>query len=617
MTSSLIQSFDREKLSLQTRQELLAHIDACVDNAARYLTSDEALVTYGGFIEGFQTTFATFYGDHDRYEDAEKLFLKSLILQQQKLGNENIATLSTLNNLGALYLDARQLGKAKASLDLALQVKEIMLGPDHPRTLNSVNNMGNLLALQMKYDEATQMYQRTLEGYSKIHGPMHKTVLESLNNLGEIAMKKGDLQKAEQTFKTAFTKARTLSEGKDDSLVLYIASNVALVYKLQRRYKEAVQIYADVVTGRERLLGAKHSSTLQSMCEVADVYTIIGDEESANEWYQKGNASLERRERGKPGAKREQLKLMVSRSTDSPSRNMESRPPTGENKLPLPPDYVTHVVDKGDQMEWKSSPPSKSAMTSGHSLAAVSSDLESRGTNPGQVERSGVMRRQVARYQDRVGISQYQSPQSTTYWTSPLQPDFINRGGVFTYNNPPDNPEVEIDTASQIDRVGYSISQLAPAPPVPQSIDRVGIPVPQYVSTIPTHAQYQPQGLPPPPPVPSAGIYRMGMAHWNNPPLNFGARQPDRGEMNSQNITSPSPGYIDRGFIGMSNTIPLRTYTAGSNHFIDHGGWPRLNLPGRTTSVPTGQLNPSAHPGSNCEYIARGGVCMHNVNHGN
>jgi tetratricopeptide (TPR) repeat protein len=395
MTSSLIQSFDREKLSFQTRQGLLAHIDACLDNCSHYLTSDESLIIYGGFLEGFQTTFATFYGEHDRYKDAEKLFLKSLSLQQQKLGYENIATLSTLNNLGALYLEARQLERAKANLELALQVKETMLGPDHPRTLNSVNNMGNLLTLQTNYDGARQMYQRTLEGYSKINGAMHKTVFESLNNLGEVAMKKGDFPEAEQIFKKAFTMARTLSGDKDDSLVLYLASNVALVYKLQHKYQEALQIYSDVVTGRERLVGAEHSSTLQSMCEVADVYTILGDEASANEWYHKGNASPERRERGKLGATMEtEPKLTISRANDNPTENLTpSAPAAGQSSsLPLHRDSqnddVTQLIHEDDQMEWESLPQSKPAMTSSPSI--VSQDFVSDDFHLDQIDRGGI-----------------------------------------------------------------------------------------------------------------------------------------------------------------------------------------------------------------------------------
>src|SRR4051812_5190159 len=156
----MILSNDAESMSLQKRQELLSHIDACVENGYYHLKNQASIIKDGGFLEGFQTSFATFYGQHDRHLDAERLFRRSLELQKTHLGVESIATLSTMNNLSALYLDVKRLAEAEPILHETLVVKENMLGPDHPRTLNTVNNIGNLLALQLKYDEATQMYER-------------------------------------------------------------------------------------------------------------------------------------------------------------------------------------------------------------------------------------------------------------------------------------------------------------------------------------------------------------------------------------------------------------------------------------------------------------------------
>jgi tetratricopeptide (TPR) repeat protein len=320
MTASLLHSFETEKLALYVRQKLLAYIDCCVENSGRYLTMDGSLAKYGGFAEGFATTLATFYGKHDRFNDFEKLFLKALSVQKEILGYESIATLATLNNLGALYLDARQLEDAKGYLSQSLQVKEYFLGPHHPRTLNSVNNIGNLLVLQHQFDEATLMYCRTLEGYTELKGATHRTVLEALNNIGEVAMKTGKYEEAENAFVEVLTKTRKLSGGKDDSLILYIASNVALVYKLQERHQESIQVYEEVVAGRASLVGEKHSSTLQSMCEVADVYKALGDDNSAKEWYHRGQASEERRHRGHPAP--ELARNSITEATMDETRNI-------------------------------------------------------------------------------------------------------------------------------------------------------------------------------------------------------------------------------------------------------------------------------------------------------
>jgi tetratricopeptide (TPR) repeat protein len=289
---------DAESMPLQRRQELLSHIDACVENGHYHLKNQPSIIKYGGFLEGFQTSFATFYGQHDRYLDAEQLFRSSLELQKAHLGVESIATLSTMNNLSALYLDLKRLDEAEPILYETLVVKENMLGPDHPRTLNTVNNIGNLLALQLKYDEATQMYERTLKGYQAINGPNHRTVIQSMNNLGEIAMKKGDFFGAEVLFIDGIRRLLVQDGNQEDALVLYLKSNIALLYKLQNRLEEAVTAYLDLVNRRKEVLGPEHSLSLQSMCELADVYQALGQTDLALEWYREGCASLERIKRG-------------------------------------------------------------------------------------------------------------------------------------------------------------------------------------------------------------------------------------------------------------------------------------------------------------------------------
>ncbi|PQE18912.1 Pfs NB-ARC and TPR domain protein [Rutstroemia sp. NJR-2017a BVV2] len=298
ITASMVLGNDAESMSLQKRQELLSHIDACVENGHYHLKNQASIIKYGGFLEGFQTSFATFYGQHDRYLDAERLFRRSLELQKTHLGVESIATLSTMNNLSALYLDLKRLDEAEPILYETLVVKENMLGPEHPRTLNTVNNIGNLLALQLRYDEATQMYERTLEGYQAINGPNHRTVIQSLNNLGEIAMKKGNFFGAEVLFTDGIRRLLVLDGNQEDALVLYLKSNIALLYKLQNRLKEAVTAYIDLVNKRKEVLGPEHSLSLQSMCELADVYQALGQTDLAVEWYREGCASIERIKRG-------------------------------------------------------------------------------------------------------------------------------------------------------------------------------------------------------------------------------------------------------------------------------------------------------------------------------
>ena len=296
MTASVIENQDIENLNLQTRQELLGNIDACVENTRSHLTTEESKTYHGGYLEGFQTEFATIYGQHDRHTDAETIFTEALALQSNVLGQFDDATLRTMNNLGALYLDMKQADKAEYTLQQALHRREKVRGVNHTLTLNTANNMGNLYVMLSMYDKATEVFQRTLEGRIKAHGLQHKTVVEAYNNLGEVSMKKGDLNDAEQKFETALEIAQSIFVG-ENALVLYLMSNIAIVCKLQRRYSEAVELYRQVIKGRETLLGPNHSATLTSMCELGDVYQATGQPDKAERWYVRGKASPQRRQR--------------------------------------------------------------------------------------------------------------------------------------------------------------------------------------------------------------------------------------------------------------------------------------------------------------------------------
>src|SRR5947207_2085688 len=135
MTASLIRDTDCENLPLFARQELLGHIDSCVENAQQFLTTPKSKAAHGGLKEGFQTVLASFYSRQDRYADAEKLFTEALVYQKRELGNFHIETMCTMNELGALYLQMGHIEKAEFILTESLRAKERALGPDHPPTL--------------------------------------------------------------------------------------------------------------------------------------------------------------------------------------------------------------------------------------------------------------------------------------------------------------------------------------------------------------------------------------------------------------------------------------------------------------------------------------------------
>src|SRR5204863_5908532 len=99
---------------------------------------------------------------------------------------------------------------------------------------------------------------------------------------------------AQERFATALDIAY-VSTGGGTAFVLYLKSNLALIYKFEEFFTLAKDLYSEVIEGRSAMLGVEHSSTLQSMCEMGDVFLAEGNKQGAEEWYARGKASVERR----------------------------------------------------------------------------------------------------------------------------------------------------------------------------------------------------------------------------------------------------------------------------------------------------------------------------------
>jgi hypothetical protein len=70
------------------------------------------------------------------------------------------------------------------------------LGPDHTSTLTTVHELGSLYVDQGKIVEAEVMLQRELEGYEKALGPDHEWTLLAASDLEDLYRKSGRKKEA-------------------------------------------------------------------------------------------------------------------------------------------------------------------------------------------------------------------------------------------------------------------------------------------------------------------------------------------------------------------------------------------------------------------------------------
>ena len=130
--------------------------------------------------------------EQGRYQEAVQFQEKVLAWTEQHLGNDQVYTATSLNNLAELYQNQGAYAKAEPLYLRALAIREKALGPDHPDTATSLNNLAGLYASQGAYAKAEPLYLRALAIFEKTLGSNHPNTIKVRENLEQCRKALGD-----------------------------------------------------------------------------------------------------------------------------------------------------------------------------------------------------------------------------------------------------------------------------------------------------------------------------------------------------------------------------------------------------------------------------------------
>ena len=130
------------------------------------------------------------------YDEARKVNERCLAGREKVLGEDHKQTLGTVNNLGLVYHELKDYEKALEYYERALKGKEKMLGKTHPDTLMTVMNIANVYNEGLKdYGKAEELLQRALDGYEAQLGKDHEDTKKCAWNLAICLEKAGEKPK--------------------------------------------------------------------------------------------------------------------------------------------------------------------------------------------------------------------------------------------------------------------------------------------------------------------------------------------------------------------------------------------------------------------------------------
>jgi tetratricopeptide (TPR) repeat protein len=228
------------------------------------------------------------YMDQGLYEEARRLYLRSLPLMEKALGREHPGTLTTLGNLCdatvhmSTYLDAKPL------CTRSLALREKVFGPGHPDVARSLSDLGLLYANEGDLAHAESLLRQALRIDSASANSADVPTL--LNNLGFLYSKKKKYALAEDSFERAIASTEQ-SKGPEDPDLVTMLSNVASVYFLNHNFEAARKRFRRALEIAQRLSASEQ--TVRILVGLARAEAGLGNTSEAKTLIQRAERLVE------------------------------------------------------------------------------------------------------------------------------------------------------------------------------------------------------------------------------------------------------------------------------------------------------------------------------------
>ncbi|GMH86439.1 hypothetical protein TL16_g10541 [Triparma laevis f. inornata] len=193
------------------------------------------------------------------FDDARRYLKRVKEGYEEQLGRDSEKALETTSSLiiAARMSDGERIEKLR---DL-LKRMERALGEENVVTLHTLNEIGGELQENGEFEEAKEVWERCLAGRMKVFGEDHKDTFESLNNLGVVYDDLKNYKKALEYYKRALEgKERTLRKTHSETLMAVM--NTGTTYLKLRDLGKAEELYQRALKGYEAQLGKDHVSTI-------------------------------------------------------------------------------------------------------------------------------------------------------------------------------------------------------------------------------------------------------------------------------------------------------------------------------------------------------------------
>ncbi|NQV32771.1 MAG: serine/threonine protein kinase, partial [Phycisphaeraceae bacterium] len=229
------------------------------------------------------------------YQAAEPHLERAYRIRAEQLGEEDILTLTSVHQLGRLYLIQARVDDAEPLLVGAWKKRRRLLGERHPDTLTSAVQVAYLSFIfgSSAVSDVEGLFARTVETARGVLGDEHVVTLDAMLGLSLVYFSSGRHEEAELLFVRGLeTAERALSA--EHELTLQFMNSLALLHLSRREVGQSIPLVTRTFEISQRVLGHEHPTTIHSMFMRGLTYAFQGQIDQAESMIQE-SVQLSRR----------------------------------------------------------------------------------------------------------------------------------------------------------------------------------------------------------------------------------------------------------------------------------------------------------------------------------
>jgi len=248
-------------------QKALAYAQKAV-NAAQKLENSDSL--YAASLNNL----ANLQRELGEYDQAEKLLLEALSIQQKALGKTHSDCAETLTALVLIYTEKGKYKEAETySLD-ALDIHSKNKGKESVGYAVALNNLALLYYTIEKNEEAEIAYLEVLSIFKTLVGDKHSAYAQVSSNLALVYIGLQKYKEAESLFNQVLAIYEELI-GTEHPKYIQVLSELPLLYNYTRQYSKSEALHLKILDIEEKVLGKNHPEYIESLNNLAGLYIDI------------------------------------------------------------------------------------------------------------------------------------------------------------------------------------------------------------------------------------------------------------------------------------------------------------------------------------------------------